>query len=345
MDSTKRITELMGQMKAFGKEKYLKSEVLPELFELQQEIVELTFSRAEMERSELRIWDVEKRLEELNSENGHVADEELRAFKAGSKELSNLIKGLISGNRGEAKAYYNLQLIENPKTILRNIELHEGDAKAELDAIVITRGGITIVEVKNTGRDIFIDEYGDFYRTGEFLRWDSNIAEKMRIRELLLRNVLQGQGIDNVHIRSLIVFTNNKIQVQNRCPQISTCFLSQLPFLAGNTQSMSSNCSLSSVEMKRIENSIRGAERKDGYKLEFDALTYKHDFAVLLAKLEAEAERKKARDLGTSEHKPGLWKTLRSAFRRKELPLARVAGFATILVTELAANAFKKGGF
>ena len=140
------------------------------------------------------------------------------------------------------------------------------------------------------------------------------------------------------------MFTNNKIQVQNRCTQISTCFLSQLPYLAGNMHGLSSDCGLSIGTMKQIEDCIREADRKDVYDPGFDALTYKHDFAVLLAKLEAESEKEKAAELGTLGQKPGLWNALRTAFGKKRLPLGRVAGFTTILITELVANAVNKGG-
>ena len=75
--------------------------------------------------------------------------------------------------------------------ILKNIELKDGDDRTELDAVVITPYGITIVEVKNTARDIFIDENGNYYRTGEFLNWDCNIVQKMNLKEDLLKRALE----------------------------------------------------------------------------------------------------------------------------------------------------------
>ena len=77
-----RIEELMAGMKSFGKEGYHKSELLSEMFALQQEIVELTFSGEHATTAELKIWDVEKHLEQLNEECGHVADEELQDRKS-----------------------------------------------------------------------------------------------------------------------------------------------------------------------------------------------------------------------------------------------------------------------
>ena len=77
---TQRIEELMTAMKSFGKESYHKSELLNEMFALQQEIVELTFSGEHAATAELKIWDVERHLEQLNADCGNIADEELAEF-------------------------------------------------------------------------------------------------------------------------------------------------------------------------------------------------------------------------------------------------------------------------
>ena len=107
---TERVNELKASMKSFGKEKYQKAELLDEMFALQQEIVSLTFNQDHAALAELRIWDVEKHLEQMNEELGNVADEELQRFIEGSKILCNLIKAEISGNRGEAKSTLNQEI-------------------------------------------------------------------------------------------------------------------------------------------------------------------------------------------------------------------------------------------
>lgn len=94
---TERVNELKASMKSFGKEKYQKAELLDEMFALQQEIVSLTFNQDHAALAELKIWDVEKHLEQMNEELGNVADEELQRFIEGSKVLCNLIKAEISG--------------------------------------------------------------------------------------------------------------------------------------------------------------------------------------------------------------------------------------------------------
>ena len=52
---TQRIEELMAGMKSFSKDGYHKSELLSEMFALQQEIVELTFSGEHSATAELKI--------------------------------------------------------------------------------------------------------------------------------------------------------------------------------------------------------------------------------------------------------------------------------------------------
>ena len=280
---TERVNELKASMKSFGKDVYQKSELLDEMFALQQEIVSLTFNQDHAALAELRIWDVEKHLEQMNEELGNVADEELQRFIEGSKVLCNLIKAEISGNRGEAKAFRTLEYIKSRNYVLKNVELSDGDFRTELDAVVITPSAITIVEVKNTAKDIFIDEAGNYFRTGEFLRLDCNIGEKMQIKEALLRRALISAGYGDVEINSVVVFTNNRIEVQNKFEGLRTCFSSQLSYkVEGNR----SRVIFSDEDMDAIKVCIEEAENKEAYPFEFDVEQYKTDYAALMAKLE-----------------------------------------------------------
>ena len=289
-----RVNELVATMESFGKAKYQKSELLTEMLALQREIVGLTFNGDHASTADLKIWDVERHLEQLNQDCGNIADEELQRFKAGSKILCNLIKAEISGNRGEAKAFRTLQFIHSKNIILKNVELSDGNLRTELDAVVITPGMVTIIEVKNTAKNIFIDENGDYFRTGEFLKWDCNIAEKMMLKEELLRKVLTADGMDHVQIRSIVVFTDNRIEVQNKYSRIRTCFVGQLAYIIDGFKS---DRHYTYEEMEEIEELIRTAEGKESYPFEFDVAQYKLDFAAVMAILEeASAKEEKAQN-------------------------------------------------
>ena len=120
--NTNRVTEIATSFKSFTKEAYHKTEVLPELFELQAELVEKTFTESS-NTAELKIWDVERRLDEMNSECGGIVTEQLEAFKKDCKYICNLIKAEMSGNRGEIKAFDRHSRIQGENKILKNIAL------------------------------------------------------------------------------------------------------------------------------------------------------------------------------------------------------------------------------
>lgn len=339
-----RVNELVASMNSFGKEAYYKRELLDEMMALQREIVTLTFNGEHAATADLKIWDVERHLEQLNEECGHVADEELNQFESGCKVLCNLIKAEISGNRGEYKAFRTLDYIRTDHIILKNIELKYGDDRTELDAVVITPYGITIVEVKNTARDIFIDENGDYYRTGEFLNWDCNIVQKMNLKEELLKRALEEEGFADVDINKIVVFTDNRIKVQNKCTDIKTSFASQLPYLI---EGFKKRTDLSKTAMEQIEEVIKNAESKEAYPFEFNTAKYKEDFSRLMVALEdASAKTEEIPEIeGVNEKVTNSFSGIfRRIFSRNNLRYAgsAVAGVAVTLLTTAIIGSIRK---
>lgn len=343
-----RVKEIMGTMKSFSKDKYQKSELLAEMFALQQEIVGLAFNGDHASTADLKIWDVERHLDQLNQDCGNVADEELKKFKDGSKKLCNLIRAEISGNRGEAKAFRALQFIHSKNSILKNVELSDGDLRTELDAIVVTPGAIIIVEVKNTAKNIFIDEDGNYFRTGEFLKWDCNIAKKMTLKEELLRKVLATDGLEDIRIRSIVVFTDSRIEVQNKYSGIRTCFVSQLPCIIDGFKN---ERPYSDDEMKKIECSVRSAASKESYPFDFDVAQYKLDFATVMAILEeASAKEEKGgyeEETVVVETKNTVWGGMKKLFTSRFAGYAGSAAAAAVVtfVSSMAVSTISKGGF
>ncbi len=356
---TKRIEELMASMKSFSKDGYHKSELLGEMFALQQEIVELTFSGDHAAMAELKIWDVEKHLEQINEECGHVADDELQKFMESSKILCNLIKAEISGNRGEYKAFKTLEYLQSQNRVMRNVELSDGETRTEIDALVITPKCLTIVEVKNTAKDILIDEEGNYYRTGEFLKWDCNIAEKMSVKEKLLGKILETSGYGHVRVRSIVVFTNNRIEVQNKFAQIRTCFVNHLAYIIDGFKL---DDSITTNDMENIQNAIESAMCKEVYPFDFDACQYQADFANLLATLEfAKAKEEAQEEIITEqprEHvryqdhtkarKSVFAEVMRTVLTSRQMRYAGSAAAAvaiSVISGVIAANTFSKGGY
>lgn len=319
-----RAKEIKENMRSFGKDRYQKDELLAEMFALQNEIVELTFNEEHASTADLKLWDVEKHLEQLNQDCGNVADAEFEKFKEGSKTLCNLIKAEVSGNRGESKAFRSLQYIRSKNVILKNVELSDGERRTELDAVVITPAAITIVEVKNTARDIFIDENGDYYRTGQYLRWDCNIAQKITLKEDLLKDALAVGELQDVPIRSVVVFTNNRIEVHNKYSGIETCFVSQLAHIIDG---ITNDFEMTFEEMKRIEEAVRSAECKDAYPFEFDVEQFKLDFATLMSVLEEASA--KAEETETEIEREVITETKESTWRKmRDFITSRYVGYA-----------------
>ena len=319
---TIRINEIINQFHSFNKECYHKTELLPELFALQSELVEVVFEGDDVDKTSLKIWDVEKRLAEMNAECGGVVTEQLRFFETDCKYICNLIKAEISGNRGENKAFESLSHIRGEHTVLRNIELSNGSERSELDAVVITRNGAFIIEVKNTSKNIFIDSEGNYYRTGEFLKWDSNIGEKMRIKRDLLRGVLDSKGLTYMPIYEVVVFTNNRVEIQNKCATLKTCFLSQLPYIIDRCREIV----FSFDEMDLAIEAISAANKESYYPLDFDVDSFKNNFADILATLE----------LAKAKKSSNWFKTMMSFVGRKATKYAASAAmFAFVIVSAI----------
>lgn len=283
MEIQERIEELVGSMKSFAKDRYQKEEVLPEMFELQKELISLTFNDNHAEQANLRIWDVEAHLEKLNEERGHIADAELEVFKEGSKILCNAIKAEMSGSAGEFKAFRSIETIRCPYRLLKNLEFQSGDHHTELDGVVFTEKGVFIIEVKNSSRDIYIDERGNYCRVSDTMHFDKNIGNSMNDKEYLLREAFKSAGMQCPPIASYVVFTNSSIHVDNRYPYITTCYLSKLPRMI---ESYNNDTCYSLEELDRMVAVASEAACKNSYPLPLDVNKYKTDFATLMAILE-----------------------------------------------------------
>ena len=345
MDINIRIQQIKEELHSCNKEMYRRDEIIPELLALQDEIVHLTFNEIHSEQAQLRIWDVENHLEELNREKGNVAAEELEAFKADCKDFVNYIKGIKSGYRGEEWTFRKLEGLRTENCVLKNIELKNDRYHSELDAVVLTHKGAFIIEIKNTQRDVFIDENGHYYRTGEFLNWASDIGFKMRIKIQLLEELLEEEGF-NVPITPIILFSNNRIHVQNKCPQLTTCFLRQVNYLI---EDFESEDVLSDRDMDAIAERISRIEGTDEFPIKTDTAKLKRDFAALMARLEIASgsaieetvQAEEIERMATPDHEevnsrhPFLgWirRTARKPWVRRAGEVAAAVGMAVVLI-------------
>lgn len=287
MINEKRVVEIMSQITAFSKGTYTKSEFLPELLKLQKELIDVTFNAEHAENGNLRLWDVERHFRKMNDERGHVADDELAKFIQRSKVVSNNIRAEFSGNAGEKKVFRELENLGCQNGVLHNVELEFDGRRTEIDAIVFTNHAVFIIEIKNSKKNIFINENGEFYRIGNSMHHDCNIADKMNEREALLRMALERVGMDYLKIFKIVTFTNPRIDVECKYHYIKVI---PCDYLRSFIENFSSNQWYSYENICTMMEAVTEVKCPEEYKMSIDMTEYKRDFAILMTKLETAEE-------------------------------------------------------
>ena len=293
-----RAAEIMNQITAFEEEKYDKKTLLIELLKLQKELKTIVFNDERAEDENLRIWDVAKQLEILNEERGNIANDEVENAVNQCKYIGNMIARLITGGVGKKKVFFELLNLKCPKAIIKNIDLAYEGVSSGLDEVVVTSKGVFLIEVKNTGKDIYIDSEGNYYRNGnEILAFDCSIGAKMKYKKQLLENAA-GELLKDKEIHMLLVFTNSDIKVENNYKHIKHCFLNQLPNLI---EGYDGEDIYSEKEIKNLVKAIESAQVYEEYPLTIDVNKFKYDFSKLLAVLEfGEIETDSVQNIGTN---------------------------------------------
>ena len=145
-----------------------------------------------------------------------------KRFEANMGELGYTIGSFIKGMKGERIARKALKLISFDKNvkILYNIALEDEDAQAEYDAIVITPYGLFVVEVKNWGAEMHIDENGILRRNDQDIKYD--LPGRMSVKEGLLREYLG--DIFPEQYQNIVLFSNENAKVQDDFRKIPICY-------------------------------------------------------------------------------------------------------------------------
>jgi hypothetical protein len=107
-----------------------------------------------------------------------------------------------------------------------------------------------------------------------------------------MRCVLKSAAIENVNIQSFVVFTNSKINVDNRYPYIKECFLSDLPHIIENYEN---TVQYRIKTLNRVAEIIIGARSNDSWPIKMDIPAFKEAYAKLLDKLQTAEENKSLR--------------------------------------------------
>lgn len=146
----------------------------------------------------------------LAAEYGLKETETYKRFESNMNDLGFTIGSFIKGMKGERIAKRALKLISFDKNvkILYNIALEDEDVQAEYDAIVITPYGIFVVEVKNWGAEMHIDENGILWRNDQNIKYD--LPGRMSAKEGLLREYLGDIFPDKY--QGMVLFSNENTE-------------------------------------------------------------------------------------------------------------------------------------
>jgi len=329
---TMRTTEIINQITAFQKEKFNKQELLDEFLKLQDELRNIVYNDEHARNANLRIGNVANQLEVLNKERGNIADNAVAEVVAQCNSIGEQIRILISGVTGEKKAFYSLLNMNCKKTIIQNVELSKDGITTELDDVVITKKGVFLIEVKNTSKDILIDENGNYYREGEILSLDCRLAEKMNYKEQLLKEALKGMGRE-IKVNSLLVFTNSSIQVRNYYKYIRHCLLGQLPHIIEDYAGEEIFTDKDIATMAKLVEASRCHEK---YTPDVDVAKFKRDFAELLALLEfGEVDKEEAQE-GMDEPEKEVSVRQKAVWLHKDLLIGGAIGTVFGIILALA---------
>lgn len=287
MRNNTRANEIMNTFTSFTKNNYRREEVLSEMFKLEEEAINFTFNGTHVDQGNLKLHDVTKHFEQMSIERCGRVIEEVNEFRKSSFALHNLIKAELSGHKGESKTFRSLNNLKCRNTVLKNVELSDDDNRTELDAVVVTAKGVFIIEVKNTAKDIFISEDGVYYRVSEYMRKDCYIKSKMELKEMLLRKALGDSGKADVNIEKIVVFTNDNIEVRNKCESLKIAFLNLLPELIDD---YAGEDLYNDADMHGIVDAIEAAKCAEKYPADEVVDAFKRNLAVAMATLELAEE-------------------------------------------------------
>ncbi|RGO28042.1 NERD domain-containing protein [Dorea sp. OM02-2LB] len=185
----------------------------------------------------VRISEVLSRCECLARENNLYFDPKVRdgiqALRVINKEIAVAMAGKCAEDRVAKTFQY---VMRSDANFFRNVYLSDGENETELDAVVITKNGFLILEVKNAKEDITIAPDGRSLFNNSSCYHDISIGEKMDRKRRLLRKRLEREFADRgiqkeIKIDSLLVFSTVrgvKIQVHDQFKKEKYCFRGSL---------------------------------------------------------------------------------------------------------------------
>lgn len=156
---------------------------------------------------------------ELNQLLSKASDSEIKKKIENELKLQNYVHDSLN------KVYFELKNSQVPFYGLHNMGLESGENKSNIDFLIVTNQFCCIINCKSHQGNIEIDSQGNFSRwikKGEksFKEGIYSPMEENRRGELILKGILNNQGLEKLPIMSLVVFTNPKATLNfKNCPE------------------------------------------------------------------------------------------------------------------------------
>ena len=286
---------LLSSLKGLSNDVYSREELLPEMDQLEKEMAQIVFEDGlDIPAEYVHMSYIMKHLHEMNNVAGNVADQELKRLSRLASIFSNHVRAQQSGITGEDRVEQYLDYMKSNHVVLRNLQLSDGVHNTEIDFLVLKQGVATIVEVKNSKRDIYIDEVGDMYKIGRYENFDSHLGAKMDFRAEVIKKLLKDAGFENMKIEKVVVFTNNRIQIKKDYQGFRVCFLSRLPHLIDYFYG--TGVIQFTKHLQQIADFIQSKDLNEYYPFDMDVQEFKEAFVDAYLKIKGYDQPKPIED-------------------------------------------------
>lgn len=278
-----RVSQIKKQLKGLGTSPYrlyTNQEVVDRLKELQAAMTRGVFEKTHAEN--LRDKDIMLHFKTLAEEYGLAQTDTYCRFETNMRELSYTIGTYIKGMCGERMARKSLKLLSLDKNtrILYNVQLEDEDVQAEYDAIVITPYGLFVVEVKNWDGDITITPSGLLTKDEGKITY--SLADKMSIKEALLREYLQDQFPASFH--TMLLLPTEKAHVQDDYQKIFMCCGGALSYEIRSFESPEN--AMTAEQVAAIAETICAHHKEQRTLCPVNCDEIIGDYAILMARIE-----------------------------------------------------------
>lgn len=281
VNSIKKAFEGVGPVKDM---EYTNQEIVDLLMEVQKTMFTGVYEKTHAEFMKER--DLLMHFSSLAEEYGLKETETYRRFEKNMSDLGYTIGSFIKGMKGERIAKRALKLISFDKDvkILYNIALEDEDAQAEYDAIVITPYGLFVVEVKNWGAEMHIDENGILQRNDQDIKYD--LPGRMSIKEGLLKEYVGDLFPDKY--QGIVLFSNENAKVQDDYRKMPVCYGGGIVYTIRDYKSNGNV--LTSEQISVIEERIVSNHKEQKAPCKVNCEEIIDDYATLMAAIEEAAE-------------------------------------------------------